>query len=203
MKTPTIDVAQELIKQVIERRAEHDNNFLREEWLEHINFVAQSAKIIAKMAPDLNPDDAYILGLLHDFGKKYDEKTENVFHGLEGYKELKKLGFDDAARINLTHTFLLKPSNEIQYPFNKAAVEECRLLINKIDYDDYDRLIQLCDWLNDRGRNCTIRARMSSLQARYNVVNEDLVKIGNEAQKLKEYFDKKCSCSVYRLIGLD
>ena len=40
-------------------------------WGNHSQIVAYCAEKIAENCPDLNPDKAYVLGLLHDIGRKF------------------------------------------------------------------------------------------------------------------------------------
>ena len=48
-------------------------------WVEHSLYVAEAAKLIAEETDDLNPQSAYILGLLHDIGKMgIDESVYNI-----------------------------------------------------------------------------------------------------------------------------
>ncbi len=42
-------------------------------WREHSIVVAECAYKIAKKCPDMNAEKAYILGLLHDIGRRYTE----------------------------------------------------------------------------------------------------------------------------------
>ena len=46
---------------------------------------------------------AYIFGLLHDIGRRNGNMQAR--HAIEGYKYLTHIGFDEEARICLTHTF--------------------------------------------------------------------------------------------------
>ena len=72
----------------------------------------------------------------------------------------------------------------------------------KIEYDDYDRLIQLADNMNNLGENCTFEQRCLSLSERYHVPYEKFSDEINLLNNNKKYFDKLCGCNVYKLFGL-
>lgn len=48
-------------------------------------------------------DKAYILGLLHDIGRKFG--VRHMGHVSDGYTYMMSLGYDEAAQICLTHSF--------------------------------------------------------------------------------------------------
>lgn len=69
--------------------------------------------MIASRIDSIDGQKAYILGLLHDYGKMVrDADNKEYFHGLTGYHEMNRLGFDDVARVCLTHTF---PDKDFKY----------------------------------------------------------------------------------------
>ena len=68
--------------------------------------------------------------------------------------------------------------------------------------DDYDRLIQLCDRLSI-GVNYNLKERMKYLQNTYKIPTVLLKKKYREALKLKSYFDAKCGCDIYKLLGVN
>lgn len=76
------------------------------EWVSHNRVAGQCAKTIAENCDDLNPDTAYVLGLLHDIGRRFG--ACDLRHILLGYTYMAGLGFDDSARICLTHSFPYK-----------------------------------------------------------------------------------------------
>ncbi|EQB88439.1 hypothetical protein M918_24345 [Clostridium sp. BL8] len=61
-------------------------------WVQHSIFTAEAAKLIAENCEELDSEVAYILGMLHDFGRrdspKYGRKT--MVHLLGGYNYSKK-----------------------------------------------------------------------------------------------------------------
>jgi hypothetical protein len=116
-------------------------------WVQHSRYVAQAAQALAQRHPDLAPDVAYILGLLHDLGRR--EGVTQGRHALDGYRYLAERGFDDAAQVCLTHSFTVQDARFMTggwdcTPEEMAFVE--RTLAGVV-YTPYDRLIQLCDAL--------------------------------------------------------
>ena len=75
-------------------------------WREHSIVVAECAYMIAKECPDMNADKSYILGLLHDIGRRFG--ITGLAHIIDGYDYLMSLGYEEAARICITHSFAIK-----------------------------------------------------------------------------------------------
>ena len=51
----------------------------------------------------MDVEKAYILGLLHDIGRKFG--VRHLGHVYDGYVYMKSLGYDEVAKICLTHSF--------------------------------------------------------------------------------------------------
>ncbi len=62
MTIPTLTQAQTLLAEAETRNPGP--------WVAHSINVARAAQLIAERHPDLDPDRAYILGLLHDIGRR-------------------------------------------------------------------------------------------------------------------------------------
>ena len=73
-------------------------------WGDHSRVAAMCAEKIAA-ACGLDAEKAYVLGLLHDIGRKFGVK--HLAHVYDGYQYMLSLGYPDAARICLTHSFCL------------------------------------------------------------------------------------------------
>ena len=86
--------------------------------------------------------------------------------------------------------------------YNPSEMRKCRKLIQEVPFDDYDRLIQLCDRLSI-GVNYNLKERMKYLQNTYKIPTVLLKKKYREALKLKSYFDAKCGCDIYKLLGVN
>ena len=72
-------------------------------WGNHSRIVAHCAEKIADACEGLDPEKAYILGLLHDIGRKFG--TRHLGHVSDGYTCMMALGYEEAAKICLTHSF--------------------------------------------------------------------------------------------------
>ena len=114
-------------------------------WVAHSIQVGQAAHRIAIAHPTLDPERAYILGLLHDIGRR--EGVFHMRHVLDGYNFLIAEGYSEAARICLTHSYPIPDVGARSGKWDATAAEEACLadFLAKIEYTPYDRLIQLCD----------------------------------------------------------
>jgi len=116
-------------------------------WVDHSRQVAQAAAVLAAHHPQLDPLPAYVLGLLHDIGRR--EGVTDMRHVLDGYIFLIRENYPDAAQICLTHSFPLPLTGAGSGRWDCSA-EELQFIQNRLDeieYSPYDRLIQLCDAL--------------------------------------------------------
>ena len=96
---------------------------------------------IASACGDMDVEKAYILGLLHDIGRKFG--VRHLGHVYDGYVYMKSLGYDEVAKICLTHSF---NNHTIDEYIGKFDVTDEELTIIKTElaktiYDEYDRLI--------------------------------------------------------------
>lgn len=207
MTMPTMQEALKLFEDTLKQRCAQSSRFefgIAKKFRIHSAMVAVCAEMIASRLPEIDGQKAYIMGLFHDYGKlTYDYERSDKFHGLEGYKALNKLGFDELARICLTHTFYEQELNIKEYAsYNPLEMRKCRKLLQEVPFDDYDRLIQLCDRLSI-GVNYNLKERMKYLQNTYKIPTSLLKKKYREALKLKSYFDAKCGCDIYKLLGVN
>ncbi len=89
MRLPTIIEAEKLLNE-----AEQHNPGA---WIGHSKTAAFCARAIAKRCDNLDADTAYILGLLHDIGRR--EGVTDMRHIIDGYHFMTSHGYDDCARI--------------------------------------------------------------------------------------------------------
>lgn len=168
-------------------------------WVEHSFFTAQAAENIAASCSQLNPKDAYILGLLHDIGRR--EGKSYLRHVTDGYAFLKSQGYDDAARICLTHSFPFKDLDA--YSGKDDCTEQERAFIqsylNGIDYDVYDRLIQLCDAVTLPSGFCLLEKRLVDVALRYGA-HEKIVLKWRATFEIKDEFEKYMGKSIYAVL---
>lgn len=116
---------------------------------------------------------------------------------------MESLGCFDVAKICLTHSFPIKNINsyngKLDLPKEKLSFISSRL--NEIEYDDYDRLIQLCDAISNYDGFCILEVRLIDVAIR-NGINEYSVEKWKQFIELKKYFDEKCNTNIYKLVGL-
>jgi hypothetical protein len=107
--------------------------------------VGEAAQRIAAAHPELDPEKAYIFGLLHDIGRR--EGVSDMRHVLDGYNFLLTEGYPEAARICLTHSYPIADVGARSGKWDGTAEEESFVadFLAKIEFTPYDRLIQLCD----------------------------------------------------------
>lgn len=162
-------------------------------WKNHSIVTAKCAYIISKHCDDMDSEKAYIIGLLHDIGRR--EGVTYLAHVIDGYRYLMGFGYDEAAKICITHSFSEKDIHSYigYHDVSKQDLEEIHTLINNYTYDDYDRLIQLCDGLAFPDGPVKIEVRMNDIKERYG--GYPLSK-WNKQIELKKYFEKKSGLDI-------
>ena len=168
-------------------------------WIDHSKYVALAAQIIANECTELNPEHAFILGFLHDIGLR--EGVSEMHHMISGYNFLNDLGYTDAARVCITHTYILKDVNAC-FGKNDCSPEETQLVedfLDSVDYDDYDRLIQLCDAIALPSGFCLIEKRLVNVALRYDI-HEFVVRKWKELFRIKDHFETSIGKSIYKLL---
>lgn len=167
-------------------------------WVNHSRITAKCAEKIAELCEDLDSEKAYILGLLHDIGRKFG--VRHLGHVSDGYKYMMSLGYDEIAKICLTHSF---NNSTIQEYIGKFDVsdEELELIetaLAKVNMDDYDKLIQLCDALAGSDGVLNIEDRMRDVKQRYGYYPQEK---WNSNIRLKNYFEKKTGNNIYKTVN--
>ena len=125
-------------------------------WGEHCLTAAHCAEKIASACGDMDVEKAYILGLLHDIGRKFGVTDEE---------------------LTIIKTELAKTI-----------------------YDEYDRLIQLCDCLAGAEGVLDIENRMNDVKKRYGFYPQDK---WNSNMNLKQYFEGKMNKDIYLICEKD
>lgn len=165
-------------------------------WGEHSRVAARCAEKIATAA-GMDGEKAYVLGLLHDIGRKFGVK--HLAHVLDGYRYLMDLGYPDAARICLTHSFC-KPDLSVyigNFDISQAEQDIMQNLLNGMEFDDYDRLIQLCDCLAGAEGVVDMEARMADVKRRYGFYHQDK---WDTNMWMKGYFEKMAGQDIYKIV---
>lgn len=191
MKVPTLDEARRLMDEA-ERRNPGP-------WVQHSVFAAQAAERIAGWHSLLNPETAYVCGLLHDIGRR--EGVTDLRHTLDGYMFLKNLGFEDAARICLTHSFPIRAVGVYsgQSDCSEAELQFIGQYLLEVEYTLYDRLIQLCDSLALPGGYCLIEKRLVDVVLRRGV-NDYTVRKWQMFFQIQQEFETAIGRSIYSLL---
>ena len=169
-------------------------------WGKHSLTVAHCAERIAVECGDMDSEKAYILGLLHDIGRKFGAR--HLGHVSDGYTYMKSLGYDEAAKICLTHSF---NNHTVDEYVGKTDVTDGELLLiktelAKVQYDEYDCLIQLCDSLAGAEGILDIEERMGDVKKRYGSYPQAK---WNSNIALMHYFEDKTKKNIYDVCDKD
>lgn len=166
-------------------------------WGNHSRVAAHCAEKIAELCEGMDAEKAYILGLLHDIGRKFG--VRHLGHVSDGYTYMMSLGYEEAAKICLTHSFQ-NQSMEDYIGKSDTSDEEHRLIhmaLGNVVMDDYDRLIQLCDALAGSEGVLDMEERMEDVKKRYGSYPQEK---WDSNVKLKDYFEKKIGKDIYEAV---
>ena len=168
-------------------------------WIDHSKVVASCARAISEECDDMDSEKAYVLGLLHDIGRR--EGVTDMRHIIDGYKYMMKGDHDECARICMTHSF---PYKKIKAYNGKNDCDEIETrfiekFLSNIEYNDYDKLIQLCDALAMPNGATYMEKRLVDVVLRRGF-NEFTVLKWKAFFELKDYFDRKTGTDIYKLI---
>lgn len=166
-------------------------------WTKHSENVGIAARNIAEKVPGMDAERAYIVGLLHDIGRRVG--IVNIpKHVYEGYLFCKEKGWEEVAQVCMTHSY---PLMEKEFEYEPTTIEEQEIKKYILNYqcDDYDLLIQLCDSLAVDYGFCILEKRFVDVARRYGVW-ENSVERWNATFAIKEYFEAKMGCSIYDVL---
>ena len=168
-------------------------------WGNHSRTAAHCAEKIAA-ASGLDPDKAYVLGLLHDIGRRYGKR--HLGHVSDGYSYMMSLGYDEVARVCLSHSF--NDQSLADYVGNRDTTPEETALIETnlatMVYDEYDWLIQLCDSLAGTEGVMDIEERMLDVKRRYGAYPQHKWDIN---MNLMRHFEELAGRNIYDLVEKD
>ena len=193
MKVPSVEEAKKLIEEAAKLNPGP--------WIEHNKTAGFCARTIAEKCDDMNPDVAYVMGLLHDIGRR--EGIMDMRHIYAGYLFMSFLGYDDSARICLTHSFPYKNIDAYNGQ-NDCLEEETEYIKNYLDtleYNDYDRLIQLCDAISFPEGPTYVEKRLVDVVIRRGF-NDLTIPKWKAFLELKNYFDEKAGMDIYKLLNV-
>lgn len=169
-------------------------------WGDHSRIAAHCAERIAAHCGDMDGEKAWILGLLHDIGRKFG--VRHLGHVSDGYRYMLALGYDEAAQSCLTHSFHSGQLSDYIGAIDTTA-QELELIshgLGAVTMDDYDRLIQLCDALAGGDRILDIEERMLDVKARYGSYPQEK---WDANLALRAYFEAKTGRNIYDVVEKD
>ena len=162
----------------------------------HSRYAGEAAQAIVSHHPDLDPESAFVLGFLHDIGRRVG--VTGMRHSLDGYLFLMEKGFDDVARVSMTHSYPVQDIRHVNSKWDgtEEELEFVREYITKIKFTKYDRLIQLSDGISQPTGHCLIEKRMVDVALRYGTSKYSVPR-WKAFIKIKEDFDKEIGQSIY------
>ncbi len=169
-------------------------------WAAHSRNVAQAARNIAGRCPGMDAGEAYVLGLLHDIGRR--DGPNGLRHIPGGCRYCLSLGFPKAAQICLTHSFPGSQKIEEAQGEWDCTEEEYQWTARRLSqarYDEYDRLIQLCDALAPVSGFCLMEKRLVDVALRHGV-NALTLQKWKALFGIKGEFESRMRLSVYDVL---
>ena len=182
-----------------ERLLEESRSLNPGPWVDHSRCVARAAEAIASHHPNLDAGSAYIVGTLHDIGRRFG--VSGMRHILDGYTFLMDKGYDDAASICLTHSYPTHTPHAASEEWDgfESELNFVREFLAKVEFDEYDRLIQLCDAIALPDGCCLMEKRLIDVALRYGT-NRYSVPRWKAYLRLKDHFDAAIGRSIYSIL---
>lgn len=167
-------------------------------WVDHCIYAGEAARNIAA-ASGLDSEKAYVLGTLHDIGRRVG--FTGIRHIVDGYNYAMEKGWDSVARVSMTHSFAKNyPTiNPSMMDLTEEEFEFTKNYLAGIEYDDYDILMHLCDNIALHSGYVLMEKRMIDISMRHGVHN-GTVKRWEELFKIKAYFEEKMGKSIYTVL---
>lgn len=168
-------------------------------WVTHSRYVAKACGSIAALCGELSEEQAYCLGLLHDIGRYAGVTSER--HLIDGYRYCVARGWEKAAQICISHAFMIQDvrSSIGKFDMPEADYRFMEDFIKNAVYDDYDRLVQLCDSLALPTGFCILEKRFVDVTIRYGV-HPFTVDRWKKVLEIKASFERQIGCSIYDLL---
>ncbi len=166
-------------------------------WVRHSVNVGIAARLIAEKIDGMDADKAYVLGLLHDIGRRVG--VVNIpKHVLAGHDYACQHQWDEVAKICMTHSYILmeqdiddasaSPEEQVIRPYLAACQPDC-----------YDLLIQLCDSIATDYGFVILEKRFIDVARRYGVWPTTIER-WNRTFAIKEEFEALMGCSIYDVL---
>lgn len=165
-------------------------------WADHVRYVALACRNIADRCPHLDPERAYIFGLLHDIGRYAGVTSER--HLIDGYRYCMAREWNAAARICITHAFMIPDISTSIGVFDMPPPDKEFLdrFVREAVYDDYDLLVQLCDALALPSGFCLLEKRFVDVALRYGT-HPATVDRWKATLAIKDHFEALMGGSIY------
>lgn len=166
-------------------------------WYDHSLVVGEVAGKIAKALGE-DEEKAKAFGYIHDIGRRVGRCQ--LKHIYEGYKYLSSLGYEEAAKICLTHSFF---ENKVEGVIGNwdMSEEEKNFVSNYIENTEfgiYDKIIQLSDTISLASGVTTLERRMTDVFFRYGF-NEYTEYNFRVRLELQDSFEEKLGYPIYKL----
>ena len=158
-------------------------------WEQHSLVTADNACRIAEKVPGMDSQKAYLMGLLHDIGRR--EGVTGMRHLIDGYNHMMGLKEPEIARICLTHSFASQNVEHFEGKHDCTA-DQKNFIKNFVEnrvYDNYDKLIQLCDAISLPEGACIMEKRFVDVALRYGVRKYTTTR--NRCQAQRQIFPHK------------
>lgn len=168
-------------------------------WEQHSISVAKNARLIAEKVEGMDSDKAYVMGLMHDIGRRAGIK--GILHIFDGYDYMMSIKQEEIARICLTHSFPIKDINTFfgKYDCSSEQKEFLTAFLKNSEYDNYDILIQLCDAISLPNGACIMEKRLVDVALRHGLPDFTIDK-WKAFMNTKKHFDELCGCNIYTLL---
>ena len=168
-------------------------------WVAHSRYVAAACQIIAGRCAGMDAGEAYVLGLLHDIGRYAGVSSER--HLIDGYRYCIGRGWGKAAQVCISHAFMIQDIETSIGVFDVTGEDYAFMkdLVARARYDDYDRLVQLCDSLALPSGFCVLEKRFVDVALRYGLHPATLDR-WRRILDLKACFEEKAGCPIYGLL---
>ena len=168
-------------------------------WVDHSKYVAEACKNIALRCKNLSADQAYLFGLLHDIGRYAGVTSEK--HLIDGYRYCMERSWEKAAQICISHAFMIQDIHTSigEFDVSDADYRFMETFVANAVYDDYDRLVQLCDSLALPTGFCLLEKRFVDVTLRYGV-HPATIDRWKKILEIKALFEAQIVCSVYTLL---
>ena len=165
-------------------------------WADHSRYVARACERIARRCPHLDPEEAYLYGLLHDIGRYAGVTSER--HLIDGYRYCMARGWEKAAQICISHAFMVKDlaSSIGVFAMPRSDREFMDRFVKDAVYDDYDQLVQLCDALALPTGFCLLEKRFVDVAIRYGT-HPATIDRWKTVLEIKAHFEEIMGCSIY------